>query len=175
MDEPDRATIEAALAGDEGAFVALVRPLERPVWRFLVRMVGDESLASDLAQDTFVRVYLNLGRFRHRSKFSTWVFQIARNAAIDAIRSRDRRRRIDWRFRLRDEASAPDASADVEVVEALGHLSPKLREAVVLIDVLGLRYAEAAEVLGIPVGTVKSRVAAARESLCRWVEDADAV
>ena len=175
MDEPDRTTIEAALGGDEGAFVALVRPLEVPVWRFIVRMVGDEHLASDLTQDTFVRVYLNLGRFRHGSRFSTWVFQIARNAAIDAIRARDRRRRIDLRFRARDEATSADATAGVEASAALATLSPKLREAVVLIDVVGMRYREAAEVLGIAVGTVKSRVAAGRDQLCRWMEDADAV
>lgn len=166
MDEPDPRVIRAAAAGDEAAFTTLMRSAQPHVWRFLRHLLGDEETAADVTQETFVRVHRSLGRFRHQSRFSTWVFQIARHAAIDEQRRGGRRQRI-----LRAVAppsSTPDASLGAELRAALATLSPRLREAFVLVEAFGLTYQDAADVLTVPVGTVKSRVFRARLELVQW-------
>src|SRR6185503_1351136 len=90
VEEPDPTVVRAAAAGDLEAFDALVRMYQQPVWRFLCRLVRDPALAEDLAQETFLRAFRKLDTFAHQSRFSTWLFQIARNAGIDALRRRDR-------------------------------------------------------------------------------------
>lgn len=167
MEEPDPALIRAASAGDLVAFERLVRDYQQHVWRFLRRLLGDGSLAEDVAQETFLRVYRHLRTFSYGSKFSTWVFQIARNAAIDQLRKRERE--------VRTLAALPapppsSGSADTRAVldAALDSLPDHLRECLLLIEVVGLRYGEAATVLGLPEGTVKSRVFNARLRLHRW-------
>lgn len=169
VDEPATATIRAAMDGDEASFVALVQPLELPVWRFLVRMLGDPGLAEDVAQDTFVKVFLRLETFRGKSKFSTWVFQIARNTAIDAIRKRDRQVKVVDQIEFADPAEPATGTWRIELEEALATLSPLLRETLVLIDISGLTYQEASEVLETPIGTVKSRLHAGRAELAGWM------
>lgn len=168
VDEPTTATIRAAMDGDEASFVALVRPLEKPVWKFLVRMLGDPGLAEDVAQETFVKVFLRLDSFRGSARFSTWVFQIARNNAIDAIRKRERRVSV---VTTTEDIQAV-AETDVWLIEleaGLDSLSPLLRETLVLIDVVGLTYSEASDVLDTPIGTVKSRLNSARTALTVWL------
>lgn len=171
MEESDPSTIEAAKRGDLDAFDEIVRTYQVPIVRYLRGFVGDEHLAEEIAQDTFVRCFERLSGFEGRARFSTWLFRIAHNTAIDAVRARSRRRR------LADEVSPPvpgtDPALQVELAAALGELSPKLREALLVIEVAGLRYREAAEVLGVPVGTVKSRVFQAREQMVRWMRSDD--
>ena len=94
MHEPDPATIRSAMGGDIAAFEELVRGLQAQVWRYLRHLLADDDLAEDITQETFIRVYRRLRTFRFRSKFSTWVFQVARNAGIDAIRARARLQRL---------------------------------------------------------------------------------
>ena len=136
------------------------------MWRFLRHLLRDPTLAEDVTQETFVRVYRRLTTFHFESKFSTWVFQVARNAGIDALRSRDRRTRL--HLSAPEPAPTEDPVTTAEVNAALDSLSPILREAVVMIEVLGLTYREAGEVLGAPEGTVKRRVHDARLDLARW-------
>ena len=156
------------MAGDVAAFERLVRLYEADVWRFLTRFLADRSLAEDVAQETFLRAYLRLGTFRFECKFSTWVLQIARNAGLDAVRARGRRARL--------HAAAPptgagrDPATAAEVEAALASLGPRFREALLLVEVLGLSYREVAEVTGVPEGTVKSRVFKARARLAVWME-----
>jgi RNA polymerase sigma-70 factor (ECF subfamily) len=165
--EPEPDVVRAAAAGDGRAVEELIRAYQAPVWRFLRHLLGDDALAEDVAQEAFVRMYRRLPTFAYRSKFSTWLFQIARNAGLDAVRGRTRH--------LRLIASAPppppgqDPAATAEISSAVASLTPKLREALLLVEVLGLTYREVATVLGTPEGTVKSRVAAAREQLFRWM------
>jgi RNA polymerase sigma-70 factor, ECF subfamily len=173
VEEPDPRDIRAAMAGDDGAFERLVRAYATPVWRYLRRLVGDGALAEDLAQETFLRVHHRLSGFSFSSKFSTWVFAIARNAGIDALRSRDRRARLGAALPPPPPAAAPDAGA--ELTAALASLAPALREAVLLVEVLGLTYRETAEVVGVAEGTVKSRVFRARAQLTAWMAEADGV
>jgi len=163
VEEPHPRTIRAAAAGDARAFEELVRAYQAPVWRFLRRLLGDPVLAEDVAQEAFLRAYQRLDTFTFRCRFSTWLFQVAHNAAIDALRAQARRERL---HRAAPAPSPPsDPHARAEIADALGRLSPKLRAALLVVEVLGLTYQEAGEVLGVPEGTVKSRVFQARERM----------
>lgn len=166
VQEPDPATIRAAAAGDVRAFESLVREHQATVVRFLRHLVGDDALADDVAQETFIRVHRRLGTFRFRSRFTTWLLQIARNAAVDELRSRARRERLALAAPAPAPPSAPDARAELRA--ALASLSPTVVEALVLVEVFGLPYAEVGGVLGVPTGTVKSRVFQARRKLHEW-------
>jgi RNA polymerase sigma-70 factor (ECF subfamily) len=167
VEEPDPALIRAAAAGDLDAFEDLVRLYQEPLWRFLRHLVGDPGLAEDLAQETFLRAYRRLDSFAHQSRFSTWLFQIGRNAGIDALRRRERGARLLEVVRPAGPRPSPEGGAELEA--GLAALSPKLREALLLVEVLGYRYREAATLLDVPEGTVKSRVHQARERLTQWL------
>jgi RNA polymerase sigma-70 factor, ECF subfamily len=170
VDEPDPVAIRAAAGGDTAAFEQLVRVYQTPVWRFLRHLVNDDELARDVTQDTFVRAYGSLSRFRFQSKFSTWLFQIAHNAGVDALRKAERHERI-----RRVNPSPParsDPVASFELRAALDLLSPKLRESLLLVEIVGLTYEEAGAVQHIPTGTVKSRVHQARVQLSDWLQHA---
>ena len=169
MFEPDPDVIRAAANGDTAAFEELVRGYQSQVWRFLRHLLGDAALAEDITQETFLRVYRKLDTFRYRSKFSTWVFRVARNAGVDALRSRQRGERLLTVVEPRSQ-EPPSGELRVEIEAALQSLTPKLREAFVLIEALGLSYREAGRALGVPEGTVKSRVFHARERLVAWME-----
>jgi RNA polymerase sigma-70 factor (ECF subfamily) len=172
MDEPDPRVIRAAASGDEAAFTALMRSAQPHVWRFLRHLLGDDEQAADVTQETFVRVHRSLGRFRHQARFSTWLFAIARNAAVDEQRRGARRQRL--QNAIARPRAAPDASLGMEVRTALAALSPRLREAFVLVEVFGQPYQDAAEILGVPLGTVKSRVFRARLELVAWFDEGSA-
>ncbi|HET6834990.1 MAG TPA: sigma-70 family RNA polymerase sigma factor [Acidimicrobiales bacterium] len=166
MEEPEPALIRAAAAGDLTAFEQLVRAYQQHVWRFLSRLLADAAAAEDVTQETFLRVFRRLPTFTFEAKFSTWVFQIARNAGIDELRSRERRNRLASVAPPGMSVAPPEARAEIEA--ALASLPVDLREAVVLVEVLGLRYHEVARVIGVPEGTVKSRMFSARSRLHRW-------
>lgn len=156
------------MGGDLVAFEGLVRMYQGPVFRFLRNLLGDASLAEDVTQETFIRAYERRASFRFDAAWSTWVFQIARNAGLDAVRARTRRLRLV--DRARPPAPRTDPTARIELDAALASLSPKLREAVLVVEVLGLTYREAGTVLHTPEGTVKSRVFQARQQLLAWME-----
>jgi RNA polymerase sigma-70 factor, ECF subfamily len=166
VEEPEPAVLRAAMAGDRDAFERLVRMYQPLVWRFLRHLLRDEVLAEDVTQETFIHLYQRLPSFRFRCKFSSWVFRVARNAGVDAIRSRERRDRLARALPQPMSAPAPETRAEVQA--AVDSLTPKLREALLLIEVLGLSYREAAEILRVPEGTVKSRVFQARQRLAAW-------
>ncbi len=168
MQETDPQLIRAAAAGDLDAFEQIVRLHQQHVWRFLRRLLGDGAAAEDVAQETFLRVYRRLPGFTFQSSFSTWLFQVARNAGVDELRARQRRSRLTVALRPGPLASTGAGQARAEIDAALATLPLDLRETLVLVEVLGLRYAEAAAVLGVPVGTVKSRMHAARSRLASW-------
>ncbi len=170
MEEADPATVRAAAAGDVDAFARVVRTYQTTVWRFLRHLVADGALAEDLTQETFLRVHRGLGGFDGDSRFSTWLFRIARNVGIDELRARERRDRlVPGRA-----ASASSPEVGHEVRAALESLEVDLREALLVVEVLGVTYGEAAVMLGVPAGTVKSRVHRARERLVRWFDAGEA-
>ena len=154
MEELDPTVIRAAASGDQAAFAVIVRLYQQPVWRFLRGLLGDAHLAEDVAQETFLRVYRNLVRFRFGSKFSTWVFAIARNAGIDALRKRQRNLRLVERSKEVPVPATAAPAASAELRAALAALSTDHREAFLVIEVLGMSYQDAGLALGIKEGTV---------------------
>lgn len=166
MEEPEPETVRAAMAGDTGSFEELVRMYQAPVWRFLRHLVGDPVAAEDLAQETFLRAYRHLPGFAFRARFSTWLFQIARHAALDAARSEERRTRLWARAPAPPPPSSPDAVIEIDAM--LAALPAPLREALVVVEVLGFPYKRAAQLLDVPEGTVKRRVFDARRRMAAW-------
>lgn len=167
MDEPDPGLVGAASSGDIGAFEDLVRLYQGHVWRLALHLLHDPDLASDATQEAFVRAYRFLPRYRGESRFSTWLFSIARNCALDEARKAARRKRITDRAEAEPLPASKDLGVGVEVREALSSLPLDLREPVVMIDMFGISYKEVAAILKMPEGTVKSRVHRARELLVR--------
>jgi RNA polymerase sigma-70 factor (ECF subfamily) len=169
VDELAQVAVDAA-GGDPLAAAALVRATQSDVWR-LCAALGDSGSADDLTQETYLRAFGALHRFEGRSTLRTWLLAIARRVCADAVRSRRRRRLTLVRDAADLEAlAAPDVAEDdvaqsAGVADLLARLDPDRREAFVLTQLLGLSYAEAAEVAGCPIGTIRSRVARARADL----------
>ena len=170
MVEPDPQLVAAAQTGDLDAFSDLVRRYQGHVWRLARQLVRDDGVADDVTQDAFVRAYRFLPRYRGESKFSTWLFSIARNCALDELRRVERRRRLSGALET-PQMRAPDHGVRLEVAEALSTLPRELLEPVVLIDMFGTSYAEVALIVGVPLGTIKSRVHRARELLAHALAD----
>lgn len=177
-DDPDRELVASWQAGDGRAFELLVRRHEQRVFRLLMRMLGSREEAQDVAQETFLRLHRYGHRFRSEARFSTFVYRVAINAALNRrrtlVRARDRIAKLQLRQAAGDylpqtprdpEDAAIGAETSASVREALDRLSPSLRFAVVLYDIEGLTYGEIARVLGIREGTVKSRIHRARQAL----------
>jgi RNA polymerase sigma-70 factor (ECF subfamily) len=172
--EPDDAQITqwamTAKGGDAVAATAFIRATQQQVQRFLAHLV-DAREADDLAQETYLRAMRALPRFAARSSARTWLYAIARRVAVDHIREAARRPRNaqldDWQAVADTVATdrAPRLDEDVILRELLDRLDPDRRMAFVATQILGLSYAEAAEVCGCPIGTIRSRVARAREEL----------
>ena len=174
MDDLERLAT-AAVDGDPLAAAALVRATQSDVWR-LCAALGDRQSADDLTQETYLRAFGSLHRFEGRSSLRTWLLSIARRVCADAVRSRRRRRLTLVREDADLEALGAGNDADrvgegAAVADLLARLSPDRREAFVLTQLLGLPYAEAAEVAGCPVGTIRSRVARARADLVEALGD----
>jgi RNA polymerase sigma-70 factor (ECF subfamily) len=167
MDDLERLATDAA-GGDPLAAAAFVRRTQPDVWR-LCAALGDRTSADDLTQETYLRAFGSLHRFERRSSVRTWLLAIARRVCADAVRAQ-RRHRIrlvgDEHLEALAGADGTDPVAeDAGVTDLLARLDPDRREAFVLTQLLGMSYAEAAEVAGCPVGTIRSRVARARGDL----------
>lgn len=163
-------------AGDRGALEALVGASYEQVWRLCASLVDEES-AEDLAQETFLRAVPALAYFRADASARTWLLAVARKACMDELRARSRRRRRDKSVRsglLGSEPVAPDTSSGHAVADMVRRLEPERRAAFVLTQVIGLTYDEAAEVCECPSGTIRSRVARARQDLLGLLGEADA-
>jgi len=166
--QPDRDILRRAQAGDERAFAIILRQYHTPIYNYVLRvLLGDRALAEDLCQEIFVRVHRALPRFDDRSLFTTWLFQIAKNRLVDELRSRERRIRpsvaLDSVWPLGLAAPVSPAVEDMDIVwRAIGALSPDLKMALVLRDVVGLSYAEIADSLETTLAAVKWRIYAAR-------------
>jgi RNA polymerase sigma-70 factor (ECF subfamily) len=169
--EQDATLVERYLTGDVAAFDELMRAHQDRVFAICLRMLRDRDAALDATQETFITVFRKADRFAGRSAFSTWLYRVAVNTCYDAAR-RDRRRRTEA---LRDVDPADAAARDAldaaelrpDLERALAAVPPEFRAAVVLADVEGLGLQTVAEVLGVPVGTVKSRVFRGRRILAQ--------
>ncbi|MFK3980028.1 sigma-70 family RNA polymerase sigma factor [Micromonospora sp. NPDC050397] len=159
--------------GDPVAQAAFVRATQTEVWRFAAALVDRDS-ADDLVQETYLRAFRALPAFEGRSSARTWLLGIARRACADHLRTVVRRRRLDERLAVaaHTDHPYPDPAGQLGATDLLRRLPAERREAFVLTQVLGLSYAEAAAVEGVPVGTIRSRVARARAELVEAVGDA---
>jgi len=161
--------VALALTGSQPAFQEIVGRYERPVYNLICRIVRDPVLAEDVAQDAFLKAFRRLATFDSGRRFSSWIFRIANNAAIDALR----RRRVDpiahgsGGETLMPPAVDPvDAAAlDEALTAALDVLRPEWRAAIVLRYREGCSYEEIADALGIPEGTAKTFVHRARKQM----------
>jgi RNA polymerase sigma-70 factor, ECF subfamily len=180
----DRELAVLAAKGREMAFRELLSRYERPVFSLVYRMVRDRALAEDLAQEAFIRAFHAIGTYKPKFKFSSWIFKIANNHAIDHLR----KRRLDTvsidgspharspddeaRTRLVVESTdeAPDRYVEArelgsQIEEAIGRLRPEYRTVVLLRHVEGYTYEEIAEIMEVPLGTVKTYLHRARGEL----------
>jgi len=182
MEPQDVALVERAKQGDVRAFERLAARYKDRIFGYLCRMCGDASEAEDLCQEVFVRAFVSVRRFRGAATFQTWLYRIATNMAVDALRKRRRSEGVPLSL---DEPMAagegevereiaddetPHETVEVrelqaEVARAIQSLSDKLRPVVIMFDIQGLTYEEIAEALGCPLGTVKSRLFNARMQL----------
>ncbi|MFC5945459.1 MULTISPECIES: sigma-70 family RNA polymerase sigma factor [Micromonospora] len=173
--EPDPATgwALAARDGDPAAQAAFVRATQAEVWRFAAALV-DPDTADDLTQETYLRAFRALPAFAGRSSARTWLLGIARRACADHLRVVVRRRRLAERLasHAHTDLPHPDPAGQLGAADLVRRLPAERRGAFVLTQLLGLSYAEAAAVEGVPVGTIRSRVARARHDLVEAAGDA---
>lgn len=172
--------LQDAQDGDRIAWAGFVRAAQVDVWRLASRMVGSED-ADDVTQDVFVRAWRALPAFRGEASGRTWLLAIARRACADAVRARVRRRRVAQLLHRRADAASrhgsdlvEDEASTLAVWDLVERLGPGRREAFVLTQLLGCSYAETAEICGVAVGTIRSRVARAREDLLAALRAAEA-
>ncbi|MEO3777131.1 sigma-70 family RNA polymerase sigma factor [Micromonospora sp. B11E3] len=163
----------AARAGDPVAQAAFVRATQAEVWRFAAALVDPDS-ADDLTQETYLRAFRALPAFEGRSSARTWLLGIARRACADHLRTVVRRRRLAERLAADGHTGRPhpDPAGQLGAADLVRRLPAERRGAFVLTQLLGLSYAEAATVEGVPVGTIRSRVARARDDLVEALGDA---
>jgi len=174
-DDPDSGLADRIQSGDDAALTELMDRYKRPILNFVYRLLGNASEADDVAQEVFVRVYQNIRKFRPgAARFSTWLFQIARNAAIDHLRKRARRREEP----LDNIAPAAPASRAVEANEIGGRITAVVSElpedqrtAFVLAEYHGKSYAEIAEIMSCSEKSVESRLYRAKQFLRKQLED----
>ena len=184
--DADSHLIERARDGDPDALTELYRRHERRVYNLALRTLGDPWDAADVAQEAFIKAFRNLDSFKGESRFSTWLHRIVVNAAYDFLR---RQKPEPMDAEVLADVSGPGGSGGIvgsgmsgvdpavdglsdPLRQALMSLNEGFRFAVVLCDLLGFPYSEAAEILGVQEGTIKSRIFRAREALAAALVEA---
>jgi len=182
VDVVDLHLVESLRDGSERAYEELLIRFQQPVYALALRLLDDQSEASDVVQEVFLKVFRNVGSFRGQSTLKTWIYRITVNEAHNARRWFFRHRRAEveldknpdesrnWKEIIPDRSRSPfDAAFDGEqhimIEAALKRINPIFREAVALRDISDLAYEEIAEILGVSLGTVKSRILRGREAL----------
>lgn len=175
---PDRELVATAARGLEGSFEELVKRYQRPISAYVYRMIGDYDAALDLTQEIFIKIYASLSRYRPEFKFSTWIYKIAHNAAIDHLRRSSGRERSltvgtdaeHYELPLECDGLSPEQQSEREerrgeIEMVVRSLPTAYRELIVLRHSQDLTYEEIVEVTGLPLGTVKNRLFRAREMM----------
>ena len=170
LPQPDSDVLRKAQRGDEHAFRLILRAYETPVFNYVLRMVGDRPLAEDLTQEIFLRIYQGLPGFSLRCRFTTWLFQVAKNRVLDELRARERKPQgvlaLDDIPPLEVVDAPPERVEAIDAVwRAVALLNPDLKMALLLRDIVGLSYLEIADSLEITLATVKWRIYKAREEV----------
>ena len=174
----DRELVATAATGLEGSFEELVRRYQRPISAYVYRMVGDYEAALDLTQEIFIKVYGSLARYRSEFKFSTWIYKIAHNCAVDHLRRNAGRERSlvngiegdQYDLPIESGSLSPEQESErkerrLEIESVVRSLPTTYRELIVLRHSQDLTYEEIVEVTGLPLGTVKNRLFRAREMM----------
>jgi RNA polymerase sigma-70 factor, ECF subfamily len=174
----DAELIVVSIDGVEASFEELVRRYQRPIVGYVYRMLGDYDAALDVAQEVFIKVYVSLKRYSPEYKFSTWLYRIAHNAAIDHVRRNSistqsiETESNDGAYQLQIESPVPSPEKirelkewRGEIQEVIKRLPPAYRELIVLRHSNDLSYDEISDVTGLPLGTVKNRLFRAREMM----------
>src|SRR6266480_4833316 len=172
----DRDLVISASNGLEGGFEELVRRYQRPISAYVYRMVGDYESALDLTQEIFMKVYGSLARYRSEFKFSTWIYKIAHNAAVDHLRRTSAREQSLFKGPEGDQYELPIESGKIspeleserkerrlEIEAVVRTLPTAYRELIILRHAQDLTYEEIVEITSLPLGTVKNRLFRARE------------
>ncbi|PWT88406.1 MAG: hypothetical protein C5B55_13165 [Blastocatellia bacterium] len=170
--------VATAVDGIEGSFEELVRRYQRPISAYVYRMVGDYDAALDLTQEIFIKVYSSLRRYRPEFKFSTWIYKIAHNSAVDHLRRTSTREQSiingsesdTFELPLESNRLSPEQESEqrerrIEIEAVVKTLPPNYRELIILRHSQDLTYEEIVEVTGLPLGTVKNRLFRAREMM----------
>ena len=174
----DRDLVASAAQGLDGGFEELVRRYQRPISGYVYRMVGDYDAALDLTQEIFIKIYGSLARYRPEYKFSTWIYKIAHNSAVDHLRRNATREQslvmgpdgdqFDLPIesgRLSPEQESERKERRGEIESVVRALPANYRELIILRHSQDLSYEEIVEVTGLPLGTVKNRLFRAREMM----------
>lgn len=178
QDTTDIQLVAFALKGRESGFEELVKRYQRPITGYVFRMLGDHESALDVTQEVFIKVYNSLARYRSEYKFSTWLYRIAHNAAIDHMRRNSvstqsiETENEDGTYQLQLESPIPSPEQDrersewrTEIEAVVACLPAGYRELILLRHSQDLSYDEIAEVTELPLGTVKNRLFRAREMM----------
>lgn len=177
-DFTDGELISASIAGRHDSFEELVRRYQRPIVGYVFRMLGDYDSALDVSQEVFIKVFNSLQRYSSEYKFSTWLYRIAHNAAIDHMRRNSvspqslETENADGTYQLQIESTGPSPEADrersewrVQIDAVVRCLPAAYRDLILLRHSQDLSYDEIAEITGLPLGTVKNRLFRAREMM----------
>lgn len=185
--DSDTLLVERTIAGDQKAFELLVIKYQRRIQRLIGRMVRDVDLVEDIAQDTFIRAYRALSQFRGEAQFYTWLYRIAVNTAKKALMDLKRNPTVSENsFKSADDdetspvenelttSETPEAvlaSKEIAVMVnlAMDTLPEELRQAITLREIEGLSYEEISEIMSCPIGTVRSRIFRARETISQKI------
>lgn len=174
----DSELVARAVMGREESFEELVRRYQRPIAAYVYRMVGDYDSALDLTQEVFIKIYGSLARYRSEFKFSTWIYKIAHNVAIDHLRRSSTRNQslmsesdgVEYELPLKSSRPSPEQESErrerrIEIETVVSQLPHAYRDLILLRHSQDLSYDEIAEVTGLPLGTVKNRLFRAREMM----------
>ena len=182
VDVADLHLVESLRDGSERAYEELLIRFQQPVYALALRLLDDQSEACDVVQEVFLKVFRNVGSFRGQSTLKTWIYRITVNEAHNTRRWFFRHRKADveldrnpdesrnWKEIIPDRSRSPfdeafDSEQHIMIEAALKRINPIFREAVALRDISDLAYEEIAEILGVSLGTVKSRILRGREAL----------
>jgi len=184
IEASDEELIARFQQGDNYAFDLLVKRYKDPLLNFIYRFIGEKNEAEDIVQETFLRLFKNKHYYKEIAKFSTWIYTIAGNLAKTELRKRKRRKLFsishylstEKDYDIPDQTTSPESDTNTLITDkiiqkAIDKLSPKFKQVIILRDIQGFSYEEIAEIVGIPLGTVKSRVNRARLKLQEDLQD----
>lgn len=180
-DEKTDILIKSALKGDMQSFEELMYQYEKKVYNVALRVFKNPEDAKDISQDVFIKIYKNLDKFDNKSSFSTWIYRITTNTCIDELRKRKGKETVsidndieddEGRFKreFADNEPTPEEKViskegESEIIKSMNTLSDEHRTIIVMRDIEGLSYTEISEIIGVSIGTVKSRISRARLQL----------